>query len=101
MEFRADEKTIRDSGPVAIAKMKVRSVVKGTTPAGDLTLVTASSGDGSCSMSSALLGALASKEDVIVSIGDARSFKGKREYEVSSCGYFKSAPNERASQLKR
>jgi hypothetical protein len=101
VEFRADEKTVRDSGHVAVAKMRVKSIVKGAIPAGDLTLVTASSGDGSCSMASALLSAVASKDDVIMSVGDARNFRGKREYAIDSCGYFANAPSERASQLNR
>ena len=101
VEFHADETTVRDGSHVAIAKMRVGSIVKGAIPAGELTLVTASSGDGSCSMSRSLLDAVASKGDVILAVGAARSFKSKREYAIDSCGYFAGAPRERASQLKR
>jgi hypothetical protein len=88
VEVHADTSTIRDGMPLAMAKMKVSSVVKGKVPTGDLTIVTANGGDGSCGMSSFLMSGVASGQELIFSVTKTSMHRNKREYEISSCGYF-------------
>src|ERR1700759_5343724 len=68
VEIHADEKIVRKTwGTVAVAKLKVGSVIKGNVPGKVLTLVTASGGNGSCSLASVLLNTVGSRDDVILS----------------------------------
>jgi hypothetical protein len=93
VEIHADEKIVRKTwGTVAVAKLKVGSVIKGNVPGKVLTLVTASGGSGSCSLASVLLNTVGSRDDVILSVGNATTFGNKQEYVVTSCGYFAYAP---------
>jgi hypothetical protein len=91
VEVRADKSTVRDGFPVAIAKMKVSSVVKGKIPTGDLTLVTAI-GSEACGMAETLLSGVGANREMILGIGRRSTSRNKREYEISTCGYFAYVP---------
>lgn len=97
-DVRAGDDIVREGRRVVIAKMTVKSVVKGEIPAGELKLMTMFGG-GDCGVPMIFIGAVAVTFDIALEVRKVSEMP--TEYMVDMCGYAGKAGDHRSARPKQ